>query len=125
MIVVIDQSCYEGTVKKCEYAAHIFASCMEKFPTFNRGDIVRLHRVIPDTRPADGRVDFRVFNERDVVVFPCDDRAEPRFMGNHFSISEEDIGRIQSLREWSPVERPRTAVPVNELKLVTLSVRFR
>ena len=122
MAVLIDQSCYEGTTKKCEFCLHIFASSLEKYPVLSRGDIVRLHRANADTRPSDGRVDFRIFSERDIVVFPCDDRAEPRFLGGHFSFLEEDIAKIQSLRQWSPLERPRTAAPVNELKLITLSV---
>lgn len=123
MVLLVDPSCYEDMVKKREFALHIFTSSLEKFPKISKGDIVRLHRANTEARPGDGRPDFRVFREEEIVVFPWDGREDPRYMGSRFTFSEEDAAKVESLKSWS-MERYKNPIPVTtEPKIITINVR--
>lgn len=125
MLLLVDPSCYDAShVKTAEFSLHIFALTLENYPTVVLGDIVRLHRAGVEARPRDGKPDFRIHYEKDVVVFPWDPRREPTTAASGYAVTTEDLETIRRLKAWS-LERYRqskqAAGPV-EPKLITLAV---
>lgn len=122
MYLLVDPSCYENMIKVREYRAHIFCSSVSVFPTINKGDVIRLHRVITERRPKDGLSDFRIYREADFVIFPWNDNETPRSVGR-FTFTEEDFAYVKRLKTWS-LERYRnnTTTTAVEAKIITMNV---
>ena len=120
MLLLVDSTCYEGGTRKLDYPLHVFASSVEGYPQVSRGDIIRVHRVRTEARDNGNKPDFRIFRERDIVVFPSDSRQAPRSATGRYTFTESDFELVNQLRQWAK-ERFHQAAPVNEAHLTTLS----
>ena len=127
MCVITDPSCFEEGVKKRDYLCHIFSATMETYPAFRVGDVVRIYKSKVEERECK-KLDFRVYNEKLIVVFPmvpgvCPDRVMPHTNKWVITLTEEDITRVQKIQRWA-IERRTSAVTAHNIEphLITLSV---
>lgn len=125
ILVLVDPSCYDGMTRRTDFLLHLFIAPQENFPEASAGDIVRVHRAKVEPRPLNGKLDFRCFTNKDVVVFPW--QGEPRTAASRITMADEDLDKIATLRAWS-VERYRqgpvaTSPAPPEPKIITLAVR--
>ncbi len=102
MILVVDPSCYNKTHEKInDIVLHILASTLADFPAIYEGDVVRLHRALIQDSLQNNKLDIRIFSEKDMVVFPLDERKEPHSAAAHYAITVEDMKTVQRLLPWS------------------------
>ena len=120
MLLLVDPSCYEGSVSKTDYPLHIFSATRETYPKVVVGDIIRVHRAKAEVREGKGKPDFRIFNERDIVVFPSNPNIPPQSHANRFTFTDRDVVVVEQLRQWSR-ERFHHPPEVAESSLKTLS----
>ena len=125
MFLVVDPSCYENMVKIRDFRVHIFTTSLAVFPKIVVGDVIRLHRVTAEPRPDQRIPDFRIFHEKDLVVFPWNEQERPRCSGTQFTYTQDDIAQVQNLKTWS-LERYKqhAVISTTEPKIITLNVSF-
>ena len=130
MYLIVDYSCYENMDKLRDYRVHIFTKSLAVFPKIVVGDVIRLHYVKLDINEKQ-KLDFKVYNETDVVVFPWNEQERPICSGTHFTFTQDDIAIVQNLRKWSlerfkqhAVERfkQHAVISTPEPKIIILSV---
>ena len=76
----------------------IFASTLADFPAIFKGDVLRLHRAEIKKTSKNNKSCICIQNEKDVVIFPLDERKEPHTAAAHYAITEDDMKTVQRLR---------------------------
>ena len=77
MVSMVDPTCYVGINRFTDYALHFMIPLLENYPNLNMGDIIRLHRCTAEVRPRSSKIDFRIFRETDILIFPAGDHLNP------------------------------------------------
>ena len=112
MYLLVDPSCYENMN---DFRFHIFTTSLGVFPKIFVGDVIRMYDVKPNS------LDFRIYSERDIVVFPLNEQPICSRIG--FTFTEDDIAQVQKLKTWSLERFKQHAVISNpEPKIITLNV---
>lgn len=133
MVSVVDSTCYDENLQKTsDYALHLFIPNLENFPSkLKRGDILRVHRCKAETKPNVDKVDFYIFREHDLLIFPAGDHLNPLTKSQRYTITAQELEDVKRLNIWSfsryqeramPLPSPPPAEPSAEPPLRTIEV---
>ena len=105
-----------------DFRFHIYSESLAAFPEIAKGDVIRMHYAVTEIRPKEKLVDFRIFRETNLIVFPLNDREKPRCSTTCFTFTEDDIAQVKQLKAWS-LNR-HVPILMTDSKITTLSVSF-
>ena len=133
MVSVVDPTCYDGNLHKtADFVLHMFIPNLENYPTnIKRGDILRVHRCKADLKPNVDKLDFYIFREHDLLIFPAGDHLNPLSKSQRFTMTAQELDDVKRLNAWSfsryqeramPPPSPPPAAPSAEPPLRTIEV---
>ena len=112
-------------MKVRDFRFHIYSESLAAFPEIAKGDVIRMHYAVTEIRPKEKLVDFRIFRQTNLVVFPLNDKERPRCSATYFAFTEDDIAQVKKLKVWSLdrfKQQPHVPILRTDSKITTLSV---